>query len=154
MQSLSLHKLPRWVKIFTLLSGALVAAGLAPHHLKWFAPNFLYYWAPHVAVLLVLCVLRASYPLIAAAAIALSTYLALFGAWVFSASHPDSMAWVGYLLNFPGALAGAVVGRILEWRKSLVSTALPFGVGCTFVAMGLALNQTVVCMTVMACRIG
>lgn len=154
MQSHSLHNLPTWVKSFALLSGALVAAGLAPHDLKWFAPNFLYYWAPHLGVLVLLWTLRASHALIAGAAIALSIYLALFGAWVFSARHLDAMAWVGYLLSFPGALAGAVVARILEWRKLLASTALPFGVGCACVAMGLALNQTVVCMTVMACRIG
>jgi hypothetical protein len=80
MKSFLLNKRPRWVDVFWLLSGAVVAAWLAPHSAKWFASNFFYYWAPHLAVLILLWVLGASRQLINGAAVALATYLALFGA--------------------------------------------------------------------------
>jgi predicted membrane protein len=84
----------------------------------------------------------------------LATYLALFGAWVFSARHPDSMAWMGYLLAFPGALIGATVARSIERQKRPASTAILAGLGILCVAIGIAINQTCLCLTVMACRIG
>jgi hypothetical protein len=40
MKSFLLNKRPSWVDVFWLLSGAVVAAWLAPHSAKWFASNF------------------------------------------------------------------------------------------------------------------
>lgn len=56
--------------------------------------------------------------------------------------------------DFPGALIGATVARVVEWKSAPRSTAILFGFGFLCVAIGIATNQTYLCLTVMACRTG
>lgn len=137
-----------------LISGALVSAYLAPRDWAIFLPNFVIFWTPHVLLLGMLWAMRSSWTLIAGSATAAAIYLALFGTWVFSARHPEGLAWLGYFFSFPGALLGAITAHYLERHKLVSSVSKPFVVGLVCVAIGITLNQLAVCSTVMFCGFG
>lgn len=137
-----------------LISGAVVAAFVAPWEPRWFLSNFGIFWGPHLGLLLVLWLLRSSWGLMGGAAVVTALYLALFAIWVFSASHPESMAWIGYLFSFPGALLGAIAARYLEERTLALTLARSFAIGFFVVGIGIAANQLLVCSTMLYCGFG
>lgn len=132
-----------------LLWGLMIAAWISPHN-EYFLESFAMYWLPHAAVLAILLLFKAQRAVFAGAAIAMALYLSLFSLWYFKGVGADqtAMAWLGYLFSFPGALIGAVLAIFYGKRSgSIIAVLLAFG----WVALGLAINQTVVCSTVMYC---
>lgn len=134
----------------SILSGVAVAALLSPKD-AYFLGNFTFYWLPQAIVFAVLLFFVSRPAVLSGAAIVLAIYLALFGAWVFSRSHPESMAWLGYLFSLPGAGLGAIAGALYVKRHSYTRAAIAGAVAALFTFAGLALNQVVVCSTVMYC---
>lgn len=137
----------------SVLSGVAVAVLLSPKD-DYFLGNFAFYWLPQAIVLAVLLVFVSRPAVLSGVAIVLAIYLALFGAWVFSRSHPDSMAWLGYLSSLPGAGLGAIVGALYVERvdrQGYTRAAIAGAVAALFTFSGLALNQLVVCSTEMYC---
>lgn len=58
------------------------------------------------------------------------------------------MAWLGYFFSFPGALIGAGFAIVSEKPKTPITPILQ---ALGWVVLGVAVNQTVVCSTVMYC---
>ena len=132
-----------------LVGGLVIAVWISPRN-EYFLGNFAMYWLPHGAVLAILLLFKAQKAVFAGAAIAMALYLSLFSLWYFrgAGADPTAMAWLGYLFSFPGALFGAVFAIFYGKRSSsIIAVLLAFG----WVALGLAINQTVVCSTVMYC---
>lgn len=130
--------------------GACASAALAPKD-SYFLPNFLFFWGSQVLVLACAVAFRLRPAFVAGVAFSLALYLSLFGTWVFTRAHPESMAWLGYVFSLPGALVGLVaIASWLQQRQSV--SPLASGVlSAASVAAGIAINQTVVCGTVMFC---
>lgn len=138
------------VAVACVVLGICVSVALAPKD-EFFLSNFLFFWGSQVLVLffaLVFC-LRAA--VVAGIAFSLALYLGLFGAWIFTRTYPDSMAWLGYVFSLPGAVVGVVfMALLLQRRPNLGSFAVAL-VAAAAVAVGIAINQTVVCSTLMYC---
>ncbi len=77
--------------------------------------------------------------------------IGLFDAWVFTRTHPDSMAWLGYVFSLPGAVVGAVLVALLLQRQPNLGSIAASLLAAASVAAGIAINQAVVCSTVMYC---
>lgn len=137
--------------ISAIVIGIGVAALIAPHEAIFFWPNFRFYWLPQAAVLGLLLCLRPSPALFGGVAFALAIYLASFATWVFSRSHPESMAWLGYYFSMPGALIGAGAATALTSRQSSVRPVVAALLGFGLVVAGVAANQTILCTTVFYC---
>jgi hypothetical protein len=89
--------------------------------------------------------------IVAGIAFSLAMYLSLYGYWVSTIDDRSGLIWLGYLFSFPGAVLGAVLAAIaLPSRPSLGTLALAI-LAAAFVAIGIALNQAVICNTVMYC---
>jgi hypothetical protein len=132
-------------------SGILAACFLAPKN-RYFLGNMAIFWLPQAAILLCMWLLDSRPSVISGAALILSLYLTAFGIFMLYNSGPGTaMAWLGYLFSLPGAGIGALIGiAIIKFRK--IHTAAVAGVIsaiCTFV--GLAINQTTLCNTVLHC---
>jgi hypothetical protein len=136
---------------FCIGAGLVIAAALAPPSSFWVG-NFLFFWLPQGGVLALMSMYRPRRPAtFAGMAAALAAYLLLFHAWLFSSEHPESMAWLGYLASFPGAVIGGFATLALLARRQ-VTQALAVGLACALgVMVGIAANQAVVCSTVMHC---
>ncbi|MEX6504711.1 hypothetical protein [Pseudomonas zhanjiangensis] len=135
--------------ILCVLLGVLVAATIAPAG-SYFFGNFIYFWLPQVGVFLLPVIVSSRPAVISGAALVSALYLAAFYSWNYL-NGPDSMAWLGYLFSLPGAAIGAVIGALhiknkLKSQAAYVVTAIA---ASTF--MGLAINQMLVCSTVMYC---
>jgi ABC-type molybdate transport system permease subunit len=117
----------------------------------YFISNVCFFWLPQLAVLAFSWPFRPSAAVVAGAALALAIYLGLFHAWVFSHSHPDSMAWLGYLFSLPGAAVGSILASL--WLRDRF-IGRPIAASCIaagVVFAGALLNQAIVCATVMDC---
>jgi len=142
--------------IIALIVGLGVAAGvaarIASRETRLFWPNFGFLWLPQAAVLGIFLFLVPSPALFGGVASALACYFAVFATWLFSRSRPQSMAWLGCYLSLPGALigAGAASACVSRW-PSLHPVAIAL-LGFGLVICGIAVNQAVVCSTVMSCR--
>lgn len=134
----------------SVLAGVVVAALLSPKDV-YFMGNFAFYWVPQGVVFAVLLFFVSRPAVLSGVAVVLALYLALYGAWVFSRPHPESMAWLGYLFSLPGAGLGAIAGALYVKRQSYTRAAIAGAVAALFTFAGLALNQLVVCSTVMYC---
>lgn len=130
--------------------GSFVSAALAPKD-SYFFPNFLFFWGSQVLILAFVLLFRPRAAVIAGIAFSLALYLGLFGAWIFTRSHPESMAWLGYVFSLPGAVVGAaIVASLPQRRSNLGSLALGLAAAAS-VAGGIAINQFLVCSTLMHC---
>lgn len=134
----------------SVLAGIVVAALLSPKD-AYFIGNFAFYWLPQAVVFAVLLFFVSRPAVMSGVAVVLALYLALYGAWVFSRPHPESMAWLGYLFSLPGAGLGAIAGALYVKRQSYRRAAMAATVAALFTFGGLAINQAVVCSTVMYC---
>ncbi|WP_414158500.1 hypothetical protein ACMGG8_23110 [Pseudomonas sp. BNK-45] len=124
--------------IAALLWGLSLAAGRALPQWDYFLENFAAYWLPQGLILGLLLATRPTPALFTGVALALAAHLQLFCLWI--TSPIDSMGWLFYLFDFPGALVGAAIARFLATHraagKPLTSGLLGFG----GVALGLLLN--------------
>lgn len=143
--------------ILSCVPGVIVAAWLAPKD-EYFMANFLFHWASQLVSLIVLGLVmirlietRLVITALSAAALVLALHLALFGAWLFSRSHPESIAWIGYLFSLPGALIGAIAGALVVRSQRHENAAKVGMVSSLFAASGVAMSQMVVCSTMMHC---
>lgn len=130
--------------------GIAIAAMLAPKT-TYFLPNFLSFWGPQLAVLVVALICKPHPVIVAGTAFALAIYLALFGTWIFTRSHPDSMAWLGYISSMPGAAIGAMLAAITFRKHASQHRFLAGGLATATVFGGIAINQIVICSTLMYC---
>lgn len=138
------------VAAVSVLPGLFVAIALAAGS-TYFVANAAFYWGSQIAVLAISFLLKPRPITIAGAAIALAVYLAAFGGWLFTRTHAEALAWFGYVLSLPGALFGIWAAcTLLRHRSGLglfAAAILSFGV----VSACLAVNQAVVCSTVIYC---
>ena len=138
--------------VFSILLGLALAIYLAPLNSKYFWPNFLFYWLPQIAII----VLPSTYKpprraFFSGVTIALVICLGLHSWWMHSREHPDSLAWLGYLFSLPGALAGmGFIQYRLKNRQNL-SGIMIFMAVAGFTLIGIAVNQVLICSTVMYC---
>ena len=138
----------RIAALLCLVFGAGVAAAIAPKD-EFFMPNFLTFWGSQLFVLACLAVCRPRAEVVAGASVALAIYLAAFDHWNMSRAHPESMAWMGYFSSLPGAVIGAVGAR---FRLQGFSRPLLIGLGSfAMVLAGFAINQALICSTLMYC---
>ena len=130
--------------------GACASAALAPKD-SYFLPNFLFFWGSQILVLAFAVAFRLRPAFVAGVALSLALYVSLFGTWVFTRAYPDSMAWLGYMFSLPGAVIGLCL--VASWLKTRpgVSPLASGLLAAASVAAGIAVNQTVVCGTVMYC---
>lgn len=135
-----------------LAVGLGVAAGVAWRATRFFWPNLGFYWLPQAAVLGLLLFFTPSPAFFGGVACALACHLAAFAKWLFSRSHPESVAWIGFYLSLPGALigAGAASAFVARW-PTLHPVAIAL-LGFGSVIVGIVASQAVVCSTVMHCR--
>jgi hypothetical protein len=133
-----------------VLFGMTVSAMLAVRSPAFLA-NFLWYWAPQATVIALLWPLKPRPAALAGVAIMLALYLSAFGWWLLSRERPDSLAWLGYLFSFPGAAASAVAAVIWLRGHRVSSALLVASVAAGTVLVGIVVNQTIVCSTVMYC---
>lgn len=143
--------LERIAALLCVAAGLAIAASLSPLD-RFFAPNLLFFWVPHIAVLCFAALFRPRPAVIAGIALALAAYLAGYGSWVFSMKRPESLAWLGYLFSLPGALLGAVLA--IRWFKERDGRgAMRVGlVTLALVLAGIAMNLAFVCARWMHCR--
>lgn len=140
----------RKLAIVGILSGVCVSAILAAKNAHYIY-NVLFFWLPQLAVLTLLWPFRPRHAVVAGVAFALTTYLGLFYAWIFSHSHPDSMAWLSYLFSFPGAAIGSTLSAL--WLRGRLTYGA-IATSCTaasLVAAGILINQTIICKTIAYC---
>ena len=137
-----------------VLSGLLVAVLLAPKDYT-FLPNLAFLWLPQLAVLLLAWFSHANrLAALAGTALAMATYLAAFGAWLFSRPHAESLAWLGYLFSLPGAAFGVFMAAAI--CEGMDPAGRMFRIASTFagaVLVGIILNQAVLCATVLHCSL-
>jgi ABC-type Fe3+ transport system permease subunit len=136
--------------IASVAVGAAVSGFIAPKD-SWFLPNLLFYWVPQLFVLAFFCLKPPRPAVFTGIALALSIYLALFAAWLLSRQRPESMAWLGYLFSLPGAVIGALVAIAWLDRKNELRAVNIGAVVGTATLLGIAVNQAVVCSTVLYC---
>lgn len=146
-----------YLLILSCVPGVIVAAWLAPKD-EYFMVNFLFHWTSQFVSLIVLGLImirliatRLVITALSGAALVLALHLALFGAWLFSRSHPESMAWIGYLFSLPGALIGVIAGAFFMRRQRYENAATVGVTTVLFAAAGLAMSQAIVCSTMMHC---
>lgn len=124
--------------IVALLWGLSLAIVRAWQPMEYFWENVAAYWLPQGLILGLLLCTRPTPALFTGVALALAAHLQLFSLWI--SSPEDSMGWLFYLLDFPGAQIGAAIARFLATRvapgKPLINGLL--GVG--WVSLGLLLN--------------
>ncbi|MEI2812656.1 MAG: hypothetical protein V9E91_02260 [Burkholderiaceae bacterium] len=136
--------------IMSVLAGLLVSIWLSPWD-TYFWGNFAIFWIPQLVILVVLLFFVTRQAVLTGIAAVLALYLALFSAWASSSSSHDGLTWLGYLFSLPGAGLGAIVGAIyLEgqtYRRAFTYAAI----AAMFTFVGLAINQAVMCSTVMYC---
>jgi hypothetical protein len=151
MQPSAVHISERFAALASIALGIAISVALAPNDSS-FLSNLLFYWVPQACVLALFSLYKPPRPAVfAGIALALATYLALFGTWLFSRRHPESLTWLGYLLSLPGAVVGSFaainwLGRNNALRPSVIAAATAIAA-----LLGIAMNQVVVCSTVMYC---
>lgn len=126
--------------------GLAVAVYISPKS-DYFLGNFAYMWLPQAAVLALALACKASRESLGGIAIALALYLSVFAFW-FSGKNADSMAWLGYFFSFPGALIGTGFAIVCEKLKTPIAPILQ---ALGWVVLGVAVNQTVICSTILYC---
>jgi ABC-type sulfate transport system permease component len=123
---------------------------LAPKNSHFF-PNFLFFSGPQLLMLAFVLLFRPRAPVVAGIAFSLALYLGLFGAWVFTRTHPESMAWLGYMFSLPGGVVGAVLAAVLSRKRPDLGSLAAGLAAAALVAAGIIVNQVVVCSTFMYC---
>ncbi len=136
--------------IFCILSGVFVAIYISPKN-SFFWGNFKIFWFPQAVVLMILFFTRYKTPIICGAALLLSIYLAIFNFWISSSPNPESMAWLGYSFSFPGAAIGALISAPIVNKFGIKNSFILGSIGFLLTLIGLALNQSLICTTVMLC---
>lgn len=149
-------------KQFAIICGAfgiLVATLLSPMDQLFsesvlFWGNLLAFWGPHLLILvlaLALC-LRGAY--IAGILFALALYLSLYGIWVFFYASPnDSLIWLGYWFSMPGAVIGEILLAIFVNKKRTYSAWVAWLIALTVISICIAMNQFILCKTLLHCGI-
>jgi hypothetical protein len=132
-----------------VIIGVLVAAFIAPDDSSFYA-NFMFFWLPQAGIFVLLVIVYSRSAVISGAALVLAFYLAAFDSWN-SLSGPESMAWLGYLFSLPGAAIGAVVGAVNIKSKTAYSALHVSTAIAAYTLIGLLINQTIVCSTMMHC---
>jgi len=130
--------------------GLFVAALLSPWN-RYFLGNLAEFWLPHAVMLFVLLALRCRPGVIAGVALVLACYLAAYAMWVQSLSGVQGLVWLGYTFSLPGAAIGALVGFGVMRERPMGGAAMAMGAGVGFTFVGLAMNQALICSTLMHC---
>jgi hypothetical protein len=143
--------LERNAALLCVAAGFAIAASLSPWD-RFFAPNLLFFWVPHIALLCCAALFRPRPAVIAGTALALAAYLAGYHVWVFSMKRPDSLAWLGYLFSLPGALLGAALAIGLFKERGGRSAMCAGLATLALVLAGIAMNLGFVCARWMHCR--
>lgn len=84
---------------------------------------------------------------IAAACLSFSLYI--YANWTPAPTH--DLLGLGHLCSLPGAAIGLLIGAVISRRTQQSSTAA-FVTGISGFGLGFAVNQAVLCSTVMSCR--
>jgi hypothetical protein len=140
----------RHAAVGCVLLGLAVSILLARKN-SFFFPNVAFFWASQLGVLEFVWLFRCRPAIVAGVAIALATYLAAFGAWLFTRTHPESMAWLGYVFALPGAVIGALGAAAWLRKRQDLRPLVAGSLAAVAVLTGVVLNQTAVCSTVMYC---
>ncbi len=145
-----LSNIEKQLAVACVTLGGCVSAALASKD-SFFFSNFLFFWGSQVLVLAFISMFRPRAAVVAGIAFSLALYLCLFGSWVFTRSHPDSMAWLGYVFSLPGAIVGVLLVASLSQRQPNLGSLAVGLTAAAAVASGIAANQLFVCSTLMYC---
>ncbi|WP_122530942.1 hypothetical protein [Pseudomonas viridiflava] len=125
------------------LSVSFVAcAWLADPGTPGFTLRLAWFYGPLLVVVLLMRILRGSSELALGAHAGAFLFFLVFADWVFSAEHPEGLAWVSYLFCFPGAWVGAIVAVMLE-RRLLDKSRRAFATGMALILGGIVVNALI-----------
>ena len=113
--------------------------------------NFLYFGLyPIVFVGLLTLFKIPKYSCTAISIVILAQYIIYF---FLSRSDTNGLVWLGYFFTIPGLLIGAITACYITLRKipSNPSPFIFFAIALFLTALGFALNQLLLCNTVMYC---
>jgi len=136
--------------VVVLLSAAGVAAQVGND--QYFLGQFTWIWGPQAALVALLLLFKPRPAAIVGSLLVTSVYQVAYVAFVNTHSDGEGLIWLGYLFSFPGAAIGAVLCTIWFHVRHPNSSGLRIGgVTAASTLLGLTLNQTVICSTVMYC---
>ncbi len=115
--------------------------------------NAAFFWLTQAIVLGVVRLFSSRAAVISGVAITLTLtlYFILFSIWLFSHSHPEALAWLGYIFSLPGAIVGTLMGIWLIKRGDFENAFTIANTSALCSLVGLAFNQTIICNSVMHC---
>jgi len=135
----------------SVLAGVVVAIVLAPKD-DYFFGNFMFWWIPQAIVLGILISFTSRPAVVSGAAVILAIYLAAYGMWLsLTSTNDNGLAILGYLFSLPGAAVGAIAGAFFIKQRNYQRAVVIGSVAAASTLAGLALNQLLLCNTLMYC---
>lgn len=151
MRGIERHTTELFAAALSVALGIGLVAALASKD-QFFFGQFAYVWGPQGAIILLSLLFGPRTASVIGTSIALSLYLVAFVLWERSISNENGLAWLGYFFSFPGAAIGAIIAAIYIERHSTASSVIRLSlIAFAFTCIGLAINQMLVCSTVMYC---
>lgn len=135
-----------------VLLTAAFAAGIGPwdRHVVTGALYFLLPQATIVGIALLVCRRGAA---AFGSALALALYMGLYAIWVHLQTHPDGLIWLGYFFSLPGAALGSLIAAVIARDHRTRSACFIAALTTSGTAIGIALNQSALCATLIHCRL-
>lgn len=143
----------RYLAAAALIPGLALAGMLSPKDsITLWAANIAFYGLPQLAVLALVLPFKPRPAIVVGISWGMAAYLAAFGLWVFTRTHPDSMAWLGYLFTMPAACIGAGLALSIQHHEPHLRPLAATIVALCCVLLAITCGQAVVCNTLMDCR--
>lgn len=112
--------------------------------LAWFA-------LPQLVIIAVVTVIARSGMAALGVAVGLAAWLVWFRVWVMT-QPPDGLIWLSYHFSLPGGVLGALVAAFMVRRhRAPLTPWRHFAFGALDTVLGIAANQTMLCMTLVHC---
>lgn len=146
-----------WLMAISIALGGIVSAALAlATNYPFFFREFLAFWGLLVAELAVgtlamALIYRSSGAAISGIAFSLCLYLGLFATWLLTRTHIGPFLWLAYFFSLPGGAIGALLAGFTLRKQATFGTLAAALLASAYVGAGIAINQIVVCSTLIYC---
>lgn len=135
-----------------LIPGLALTCLLSPKDsMALWAANIAFYGLPQLAVLALVLPFKPRPAILVGISWGMAAYLAAFGLWVFTRTHPDSMAWLGYIFILPATWVGAGLALTIQHHEPHLRPLAATIVALCCVLLAITCGQAVVCNTLMDC---